>query len=378
MAKQGYAQGTTKTIVNLLARLSLWMQTESLEIDDICEQLLNRFVDFERSRPVVVSSLQTCMGTLRKFLIAADYVAVSQAEASVETEAQRAVAQWCAWMRSERGLQDKTIQAHCYYSTGLVDLLTTDDGMVQWLRLEVPLINAYITERGLSYGVVARAHIIDSVRCLLRWALSTGRIDHELSAGILKPPATKRTLPQGVTADQVTALLSVCDPTTVIGARDRAVVTLLVRLGLRAGEAARLTLDDIDWAVGSLKVSGKGREHILPIPVDVGQALVAWLLVRPVALDRALFVRTSAPRRMMSVSAISAIIAKLSNLAGIEQFYAHRLRHTAAIGVLAAGGSLTEARELLGHAYTSTTMTYAKVDLVSLSTLVVPFGQVPR
>ena len=208
--------------------------------------------------------------------------------------------------------------------------------------------------------------------------MSTGRIERDLSAGILKPPGTKRTLPHGVTAEKISALLDSCDPGTVIGIRNRAVVTLLVRLGLRAGEAAGLTLDDIDWISGCLKVSEKGREHTLPIPVDVGQVLVAWLLVRPSALDRALFVRINAPRRMMTASAISAIIARQSNLAGIEQFYAHRLRNTAAIEVLAAGGSLTEARELLGHVHTLTTMTYAKVDLASLRTLAVPFGQVPR
>jgi len=182
----------------------------------------------------------------------------------------------------------------------------------------------------------------------------------------------------GVSARQVADLLGACDPTTAIGARDRAVVMILVRLGLRAGEAARLSLDDIDWNAGQIKISGKGREHTLPIPVDVGQALTAWLRLRPPALDRAVFVRMKAPRRMMTTSAISGIIARLSNVAGIEQIYAHRLRHTAAMDILAAGGTLTEAKELLGHVYTATTMAYAKVDLASLRELVVPFGQVPR
>ena len=94
--------------------------------------------------------------------------------------------------------------------------------------------------------------------------MSTGRLDRDLTAGILKPAGTRRSLPRGVDAEQVAALLAVCDPATAIGARDRAVVLILVRLGLRAGEAARLRLDDIDWASGHLKVTGKGREHTLP------------------------------------------------------------------------------------------------------------------
>ena len=181
--------------------------------------------------------------------------------------------------------------------------------------------------------------------------MSTGRLDRDLTAGILKPAGTRRSLPRGVGTDQVAALLGVCDPATALGARDRALVMILVRLGLRAGEAARLRLDDIDWASGHLRVTGKGREHSLPLPVDVGQALEAWLRLRPPALDRAVFVRMRAPRQMMTTSGISGIIARLSDLAGIDRIYAHRLRHTAAMDVLAAGGTLTEAKELLGHAH---------------------------
>ena len=119
--------------------------------------------------------------------------------------------------------------------------------------------------------------------------------DRELAAGILKPAGMRRSLPRGVDADQVAALVGACDVATALGARDRALVMILVRLGLRAGEASRLRLDDIDWASGCLRVTGKGREHSLPLPVDVGQALEAWLRLRPPALDRAVFVRMRAP-----------------------------------------------------------------------------------
>ncbi len=313
-----------------------------------------------------------------RFLTDAGYLSLSDADAGQGTPTQAAVALWCSWMRDQRGLTKKTIAARCHYAAGLLDVITATDGSVEWGRLHAPVVNAYVAERGRPYGVVSRAHIVDAVRCLLRWALSTGRLDRDLTAGILKPAGTRRGLPRGVGAEHVAALLAVCDPGTAIGARDRAVVVILVRLGLRAGEVARLTLDDIDWTNGRVKVTGKGREHTLPIPVDVGQALEAWLRLRPAALDRAVFVRMRAPRHMMATSAISGIVARLSGVAGIEPIYAHRLRHTAAMDVLAAGGSLAEAKELLGHVYTATTMAYAKVDLRSLRELVVPFGQVPR
>lgn len=375
---KGYSPGSAAGVVNLAQRLSAWMQEVGAEVGEIDEELLARFVTAERSRDLPCSSVKRWMGALRRFLTAAGYLRAAEVDEGQLTPAEVAVTEWCTWMRAQRGLTEKSIAAYCYYAAGLLDAVTATDGAVRWDQFNASLVNTYVADRGRPYGVVARARIVGAVRCLLRWALSTGRLDRDLTAGILKPPGTKRSFPRGVAAEQVAALLAVCDPATAIGARDRALILVLVRLGLRAGEAARLSLDDIDWAGGHLKVTGKGREHVLPLPADVGQALEAWLRLRPDALDRAVFVRTRAPRQMMTTSGVSGVIARLSGLAGIDPIYAHRLRHTAAMDVLAAGGTLTEAKELLGHVYTVTTMTYAKVDLASLRELVVPFGQVPR
>jgi site-specific recombinase XerD len=377
LAGLGYSPGSAAGVVNVLERLSWWMQLVGAEVDDIDEDLLARFIAVEGSRDHPCVAVKRWIGTMRRFLTAAGYLSSVGVQADPLTPAQTAVADWCSWMREQRGLAEKTIAARCHYASGLLDVLTADES-VQWWRLDASIVNAYVAERGRPYGVVARAHIVGSIRCLLQWALSTGRLDRDLTAGILKPAGTRRSLPRGVNTEQVAALLGVCDAATALGARDRALVMILVRCGLRAGEGAHLRLDDIDWASGYLRITGKGREHLLPLPVDVGQALEAWLRLRPPALDRAVFVRLRAPRQMMTTSGISGIIARLSDLAGIDRIYAHRLRHTAAMDVLAAGGTLTEAKELLGHAYTVTTMAYAKVDLASLRELVVPFGQVPR
>ena len=377
-AAKGYSPGSAAGAVNLAQRLSGWMQEVGAGVGEIDEELLARFAAAEGSRDLPCSSVKRWMGALRRFLAAAGYLRAAEVDEGRLTPAQAAVTGWCVWMRAQRGLTEKSIAAYCYYAAGLLDAVRAADGSVLWDQLDASVVNAYVAERGRPYGVVARAHIVGAVRCLLRWALSTGRFDRDLSAGILKPAGTKRSVPRGVAAEQVAALLAICDPATSIGTRDRALVLMLVRLGLRAGEAAHLMLDDIDWASGQVTVTGKGREHVLPLPVDVGQALEAWLRLRPDALDRAVFVRTRAPRQMMTTSGISGIIARLSGLAGIDPIYAHRLRHTAAMDVLAAGGTLTEAKELLGHVYTVTTMTYAKVDLASLRELVVAFGQVPR
>ena len=378
LSAQRYSPGTAAGIVNVLSRLSMWMLTVGAEVNDIDEELLARFVADERSREVPCTSTMRSLGTMRRFLRTAGYLQTADVAGGPMSPAQTAVAGWTSWMRDECGLTERTVAARVSYAAGLLDALAETDGKLHWTRLEASQVNVYVAERGVGYGVVARAHIVTAVRCLLRWALLTGRLDRDLSAGILKPAGTKRSLPRGVGRDEIASLLSACDPATPIGARDRALVLILVRLGLRAGEAARLRLDDIDWTRGQLKVTGKGREHTLPLPVDVGQALEAWLRLRPLALDRAVFVRIKAPRKTMSTSGVSGVIARVSGLAGIDPIYAHRLRHTAAMDVLAAGGTLAEAKELLGHAYTVTTMAYAKVDLTSLRELVVPFGQVPR
>ena len=327
-AAKGYSPGSAAAAVNLAQRLSAWMQEVGAGLGEIDEELLARFVTAERSRDLPCGSVKVWMGAVRRFLAAAGYLRATEVNEEQSTPARAAVTEWCAWMRAQRGITEKSIAAYSYYAAGLLDQVTTVDGSASWARFNASVVNAYVAERGRPYGVATRAHLVSSVRCLLRWALSTGRLDRDLSAGILKAPGMKRSLPRGVTTGQVAALLGVCDPTTPIGARDRALVLMLVRLGLRAGEAAHLMLDDIDWASGQVRVTGKGREHVLPLPVDVGQALETWLRLRPDALDRAVFVRLRAPRQMMTTSGTSGVIARLSGLAGIDPIHAHRLRHT--------------------------------------------------
>lgn len=244
--RAGYSPGSAAGIVNLLGFLSLWMQQVGAGVDDIDEDLLIRFGAAERSRDFVCVTVKSSMSTMRRFLGAGGYLGPVEVETGQFSPAQAVVAQWCSWMRDQRGLTEKTIAARCHCAAGLLDVIRAIDGSVGWDRLDAPAVNAYVAERGRPYGVVSRAHIVDAVRCLLRWGLSTEHLDRDLTAGIHKPSGTRRGLPRRVSTEQVTALLAVCDAATAIGSRDRAVVMILVRLGLRAGEVARLSLVDID------------------------------------------------------------------------------------------------------------------------------------
>jgi site-specific recombinase XerD len=148
---------------------------------------------------------------------------------------------------------------------------------------------------------------------------------------------------------------------------------MLSRMGLRAGEVAGLGLDDVDWRRGEITVVGKGsRRDRLPLPADVGAAIVAYLRDgRPAsALDRTVFIAAQAPREALSYAGVTTIVAGAAARAGIPgPVHAHRLRHSAATAMLRGGGSLTEIGQALRHARPATTAIYAKVDVDALRPL---------
>ena len=184
LAGLGYSPGSAAGVVNVLERLSWWMQLAGAEVDDIDEDLLARFIAVEEARDLPCVAVKRWIGTMRRFLTAAGYLSATGVQADSLTPARSVVVDWCSWMREQRGLTEKTIAARCHYAVGLLDALTAADQSVQWWRLDTSIVNAYVAERGRPYGIVARAHIVGSVRCLLRWALSTGRLDRDLTAGI--------------------------------------------------------------------------------------------------------------------------------------------------------------------------------------------------
>jgi site-specific recombinase XerD len=174
----------------------------------------------------------------------------------------------------------------------------------------------------------------------------------------------------------VRRLLAACDARTPIGCRDLAILTLLVRLGLRRGEVAGLRLDDIDWRAGTVGLRGKGNCHErLPLPPDVGLRLAEYLEhARPAdAQGRTVFVRYFAPHHALSASRVSTIVADAAKRAGLGRIHAHRLRHTAATELLRAGASLPEIGQLLRHSRAATTAIYAKVDRDRLRTIARPW-----
>jgi integrase/recombinase XerD len=176
-----------------------------------------------------------------------------------------------------------------------------------------------------------------------------------------------------VTAAEVAPLLAACHRQTAIGRRDYAVLLLLARLGLRAVEVATLTLDDLRWADGEIVIRGKGSESRLPLPQDVGQALVAYVRVRGRGGIRALFLRSRAPQGRLAVAGIKAIVTHACRRARVQPIGAHRLRHAVATAMLGRGASLTQIAQILRHRSVDTTAIYAKVDTARLGPLARPW-----
>jgi integrase/recombinase XerD len=183
-----------------------------------------------------------------------------------------------------------------------------------------------------------------------------------------------RGLPRALPPATVARLLASCDRRTRLGRRDYAMLMLLARLGLRAGEVASMSLDDIAWRAGELTVHGKGgRDDRLPLPPDVGAALAAYLRRRPRVTTRAVFLRANAPIGAITPGAVTWAVYNACDRSGVPRAGAHRLRHSLATQMLAAGSSLAEVGQVLRHARVATTAIYAKVDHRALDALVLPW-----
>lgn len=219
--------------------------------------------------------------------------------------------------------------------------------------------------------------MVTALRSLLRFLFVDGWIWPNLAPAV--PTVADRklsSLPKRLAAGQVDLLLDRCDRNTGPGRRDFAILTVLTRLGLRAGEIAAIELGDIDWRAAELTVRGKGgRRDQLPLPRDVGEAVVDYLRHgRPGGCATvSLFVAGRAPRQAISASGVRAVVARACARAGLPRVGAHRLRHTVASDLLAAGAPLAEIGQVLRHRSQLSTATYAKVDRDRLRALARPW-----
>ncbi|MGH8570964.1 MAG: tyrosine-type recombinase/integrase, partial [Gammaproteobacteria bacterium] len=247
-------------------------------------------------------------------------------------------------------------------------------------RLTAADVSGFLARECPLHGAASAQLLVAVVRSVLRYLHRAGLIAAPLEWAVPAVAAVRgRSLPRGLEPATVAALLGSCDRRRTVGRRDYAILLLLARLGLRASEVAGIALEDVSWRAGEIVVHGKGgRVDRLPLPVDVGEALVGYLERRPPGPDgcRTLFLKAIAPAGPMSRSAIGAVVRDACLRAGIPRVASHRLRHTAASGMLQAGATLEEIGQVLRHRERRTTAIYARVDRAALRALALPWPEV--
>jgi site-specific recombinase XerD len=375
LARQGYARDSVVLQLQLMAHLSRWLESERLAVGELRGAVVvERFVAARRARytrHVSPRALAPLLGYLRGTgVVAARAAAVPPSPAEAVLERHR------CYLVSERGLRAETARGYVGRVRPFVVEHVTADGS-PLADLTAADASAFVLAacRGRSAGSAKLT--VTALRSLLRFLHVEGLIDGSLSAAVPAVAGWRLAgLPRALEAGATRALMAGCDRGTVVGRRDFAVLTLLRRLALRAGELVRLRLDDIDWHAGELVIRGKGdRYERLPLPADVGEALADYLRRgRPAGGEsRAVFMRVRAPHGPLTVGAVKQIVARAGLRAGVGDVTPHRLRHTAATEMLRAGAPLSEIAQVLRHRYLSSTAIYAKVDREALRSLARPW-----
>lgn len=237
---------------------------------------------------------------------------------------------------------------------------------------------AFIRQESKRMAPPAVKGVANALRSFLRFCEFRGEVSAGLAAGVPSVAAWTTTppIPKAIAADHAQCAIDSCNQLTAVGLRDRSILLLLARIGLRACEIIRLTLDDIDWDQAQLRIHGKGgQQGLLPLPSDVGTAIAAYLQHgRPICGDRHLFLRSMAPIRGLldGSDAVGSIVRYALERAKVDAPHhgSHQFRHALAAHMLRQGASLPEIGQVLRHRSPQTTSIYAKVDLDALRTVV--------
>jgi site-specific recombinase XerD len=372
MRSEGYAQQTREVQVRLVADFDRWLAKRGTPAKKITAELFRPYLRarFRRRCPTRndVAALQRLLHLLRRLGV------VEAPVLPAATPAERLQSEFRLYLQQERALAPTT-QA-CY--TAFVGEFLAERfgaGPVDLSLLGAADITGFVRRRAIAIRSKRVQLVTTALRSFLRYARYRGDIEKDLAACIPAVANWKQSgLPRALPADQVEQVLKSVNRKTAIGRRDYAILLILARLGLRAGEIRALTLDDFDWQEGLLTVRGKaGRFSQLPLPKDVGAAIADYLgHGRPNTSSRCVFLRAKAPTGgFQGQSGVGSMVRHALERAGIDspRKGAHQFRHALACQMLKQGASLSEIGELLRHRSPQTTAIYAKVDLDSLATL---------
>jgi site-specific recombinase XerD len=367
----GYTPLTTVNVMRLMAHLSRWLSANELGAADLTRGQVERYVAARRAEGrtsgLSPRSLDPILGMLT------DAGALTPEEpAGPVSEEERLLAAFERHLLCERALTGSTAAAYVAYARRFLagragrrlDGVTAAD------------VTGAVLAEAEAVSASSAQYFVVALRAFLRFCFLDGLVEADLAGAALAVTGRRRfPLPRGISRADARVLLAACDRRRRTGRRDYAVLMLLLRLGLRASEAAALTLEDIDWRTGEITVHGKGRrDERLPLPADVGEAIGGYLTRgRPVTGRREVFLRAVAPAGPLSRGGISFIVRRACRRAGVAEVGAHRLRHTAACEMAAAGAPLTEIGQVLRHQSLDSTANYARVGIAELRKLARPW-----
>lgn len=377
LAQAGYSRDKIRAHLRGAGRFSAWAAQAGLAVDGLDARALARFGQCLDAQ----GRLHCRRGQYSNTFVGARHLVgwlqargvVPMPAAAVEPELLR---EFCHWMRAHRGVTETTLAG---YRAALRRLLGTLGERPD--RYTARGLRALVLDRTRDNKTGQAKTTVTVLRMFLRFLITQGRCAPELLAAIPTVAGWRHcALPSDLCAEEIERMLDTCDCATAMGARDRAVLLLLARLGLRAGDVAALQLNAIDWEQGLLRVAGKNRRQAaLPLPQEVGEAL--WHYVanhRPAVETPHVFITAIAPSVPFSRWMASTITERALRLAHIDapSYGAHLLRRSAATAMLRQGVSLEAIGEVLRHASIETTQHYTKVDVALLEQVVMPWLEV--
>jgi site-specific recombinase XerD len=376
VAEQGYRHDSIKQQIVVIADLSRWLRQKDIQVHDLDDMMVERFLQLRRRQHRIrrgdPKALARLLAMLRQTGV------VKQPQTVEDSARSRVIGEFRHYLLKERGLSQAT---WLNYVPVIEQFLSERfrNRALAFGMLRASDITGFVLRQARRLGSVRARLMVTALRSFFRYLRYRGAVTTDLAGCVPTVPNwSLSTLPRFLPTADVERVLNCCDRKSSVGRRNYAILLLLARLGLRAGEVVGLNLDDIDWSSGKILIRGKGGKSApLPLTTDAGAALAAYLRHdRPRSATRRVFIRHRAPLvGLGNSSTISSLVRRALKDAGIESAHtgAHVLRHSLATSLLRQGGSLDEIGELLRHQSPNTTAIYAKVDVTALHTLALPW-----
>lgn len=374
LSRLGYSLWSRRSQVVLAADLGRWLALQKTGVADLDEAIIEKYVrrrkkQHDRRRLAALNFLEF----LREEGVAAKSPTVTD-----NSPWARSCQRHAEYLRSERGAADGTIEGYVAVTR---DFLRDrfGNGAVDLADVVATDVGDYLVRRSSSLSPKRTAYLASALRSFFRCLFARGETPSDLSRAVLMPQMRRlATIPRHLAPAEVEKLIETCDPSAGSGVRDRAMLLLMARLGLRAGEVAALKLDDVRWRSGEIVVRGKGNVvDRLPLLPEVGNALAHYVReARPRTTSRRLFLRLCPPiLGLGGRGAVSTVVRRAVEKAGLRPAArgAHILRHSLGTRMIRAGASMSEIGEVLRHRSPGTTAIYAKVDLEGLRAIAQPW-----